>query len=214
MFKPYLKEGSDRSSTERLATGGYWPAQAALHLHNGEYAMAVSLCREQLDGSPELLSVRLVYARALQASGQGEAAAEQLYEILARDPDNLVALKCLADFHFENGDEGPAMLLYERIWTLDPLGHGLHCSIKRTRETTRTLTLTRASEGEDAEAPVPIIVSETIGDLYLSQGHNRMAAEVFRRLSLTNPHPRIKSKLSQALGKPGEKDANHVPETH
>jgi len=214
MFRPSEKNNTPHSSTDRLARSGYWPAQAALHLNNGEFAKAVSLCREQLDSSPELLSVRLIYARALLASGQNEAAAEQFYEVLARDPDNVVALKCLADFHFENGDEGSAMLLYERVWNLDPFGHGLHCRVKRTRETTRTLTLTRPSEGADDDAPEPIIVSETIGDLYLSQGHSRMAAEVYRRLSLTNPHPRIRSKLSQALGKPGEKDIDHVQETN
>lgn len=214
MFNHQSDEVADQSSTERLASGGYWPAQASLHLSNGEYARATSLCREQLDGAPDLISVRLIYARALLESGQREDAAEQFYDVLARDPDNLVALKYLADFHFANGDGGSAMLLYERVWSLDPLGRGLHCRVKRTRETTRTLTLTRESEGAEDEHPEPIIVSETIGDLYLSQGHSRMAAEVFRRLSLTNPHPRIKSKLSQATGNPVEKDSDHVQETH
>ena len=214
MLRPLESTPPKGSSTERLAAEGYWPASAAMHLDNGEYAQAVSLCREQLDENTESVSIRLLYARALQASGQGEAAVEHFYDVLARDPDNLVALKCLADFHFGNGDEGSAMLLYERVWDLDPHTTGLRSRVARTKETTRTLTLTRASEEPDFDGLEPIIVSETIGDLYLSQGHGRMAAEVFRRISLKNPHPRIKDKLSQALGKPREKDTDHVTETH
>lgn len=214
MFEPVSSRPIESSCTRRLADEGYWPAKAALHLDNGEYAQAVSLCREQLDESSESVSVRLLYARALQASGQGEAASEQFYDVLTRDPDNLVALKCLADFHYGNGDEGSAMLLYERVWELDPSTRGLQCRVERTREITRTLTLTRAAEVPDGSELEPIIVSETIGDLYLAQGHGRMAAEIFRRLSLRNPHPRIKDKLSQALGKPREKDTDHVTETH
>ncbi|MBU0982891.1 MAG: hypothetical protein KKA42_03410, partial [candidate division Zixibacteria bacterium] len=48
--------------------------------------------------------------------------------------------------------------------------------------------------------------TETMGDLYLAQGHSRLAAEVFRHLIDQNDNPRLADKLMQAEGKTKERE--------
>jgi hypothetical protein len=68
----------------------------------------------------------------------------------------------------------------------------------------QTITISRESESTfdngDTSAPKWKIhfYTETIGDLYLVQGHHRLAAEVFRTLNERNHNPRLAEKLAEA----------------
>ena len=193
-----------QSLTERLAADGYWPAQAAISLAEGKYATAVRLCKESLADQSELVSGRLVYAQALYRAGQAESATEELHRVLALDPDNQVALKILGDIRFEAGEIPSAMANYRRVLEIDPHSQGLNCVLQKPEKkaTTRTITISRQYEPSgrrptESLREIPF-VTETMGDLYLAQGHNRLAGEVFRRLLEKNQHPRLVEKLARA----------------
>lgn len=198
------------SHSGRLAEINYWPALAARHLASGKYSAVVELCKEHLTESPELLSGRLLYARALFEAGQVESASEQFYQALSLDPDNCVALKYLGDIAFKSGDEFTAFSYYHRIFELDPYCHGIKSDLKpRPEQSTRTISLVRH---EETAAPVsgplrPIpFYTETMGDLYLKQGHARLAAEVFRTLNECAPRPSLLEKLKLAEEKARDKE--------
>ncbi len=199
-------------SPKELSARGYWPTQIYDFLGQGKYSRVVELCLERLDQSPELLSVRLAYGRALYHTGQTESATEQFKKVLGLDPENLVALKYLGDIRFAASDEFEAMACYSRILELDPASRAL-CSkvIKPSRERTRTVTLTRSAEEIKSPAPRAMLrqihfYTETMGDLYLAQGHHRMAAEVFEKLSATDDNPRLNDKKKQAIKKIRERE--------
>ncbi|MEW5794915.1 MAG: tetratricopeptide repeat protein [Candidatus Zixiibacteriota bacterium] len=202
---------TESALVDRLAADGYWVAIAVKRLSEGKYADAIALCRENLESRPDLVSGRLVYAQALFRSGQAESAAAHFRRVLALDPVNIVALKYLGDIAFEAGDVVSAMSNYGRILEIDPFCRGLRSDIVRHRtETTRTITLTRRAEAKaDSVAEnlreIPFY-TETIGDLYLAQGYPRLAARVFRKLSLESDSPRITEKLSLAESKKRDKD--------
>jgi tetratricopeptide (TPR) repeat protein len=184
--------------TEHLALAGYWPAQATRLVSEGRYAEAVALCRERLVTDPHTSAGRAIYATALYKAGQTDAASEQFFILLSRDPDNLVALKYLGDMKFAAGDEATAMTYYERIQQLDPHCTGLACELDRPTEQTKTITLTRPAEKRDSDTSRKIpFYTETIGDLYLDQGHPRLAAEVYRVLFEKNANPRLAEKLDR-----------------
>jgi len=203
MFRPPANK--DESLVDELASRGYWPARAAKYLAEGKYSRAVEVCRENLPQAPKLLSGRLVYARALFLAGQKEAAAEQFYRVLAVDPDNMVALKFLGDVRCAAGDEVGAMANYQRVQELDPEGHGLSCALAKPQpETTRTISLTRREEAPPSvreQLRRIYFYTETMGDLYLAQGHPRLAAEVFSRLSEQGSNPRLAAKLEMVKEK-------------
>jgi tetratricopeptide (TPR) repeat protein len=199
------------SLTDQLASQGYWVAVACKRLEQGKFSEAVGICRDNMDHEPQLLSGRLVCARALFQSGQMDSAASQFRRVLASDPDNVVALKYLGDIAFGSGDLVSAMANYGRVLEIDPLSRGLKSEVRRrSQATTRTITLARRSEPKpDADAEnlreIPFY-TETIGDIYLAQGYPRLAARVFRQLSEQGGSPRIAEKLIVSESKIKEKD--------
>ena len=198
-----ISHTEDTGLTNRLAGSGYWPAAAAGCLAEKKYSRAVEICREGLDEEPQSVSGRVIYARSLYHAGQTDSATEQFYRVLALDPENIVALKYLGDIKHEAGDTYTAVAYYRRVLEIDPDSHELCCPVKvETKETTRTVTINRGGETATPSSvgrlrTVPF-VTETMGDLYLSQGHARLAAEVFRSLYERTPLPRLREKLETA----------------
>ncbi|RME24125.1 MAG: hypothetical protein D6800_09050 [Candidatus Zixiibacteriota bacterium] len=196
--------------SRRLAEQGYPPAQAAEAVSAGKHAEAISLCRSWLENHPDAVTARLVYATALFRTDQKESAAEELRRVLADDPENIKALKLLSDIEFSAGNEFVAMNGYQRILEIDPDCGGLSTPLtSRPREQTHTITLRRTAEDTSPAPKTPtnriFFYTETMGDLYLKQGHPRLAAEVFRTLVSTNPHPRLQEKLARAEGRATER---------
>jgi tetratricopeptide (TPR) repeat protein len=201
----------DSNLTTRLAAAGYWVAQAARAVEEGKYSTAVRLCREMLPDANEIVSARLLYGAALFKAGQSESAADQFHRVLALDPDNLVALKCLGDIRFAEGDQYAAMSCYRRILEIDPFCRGLCCTVRTAAVgVTRTVTL-KSPASAHAQGPSPNLrpipfYTETMGDLYLAQGYSRLATAVYQHLLGKNDNPRLAEKLARAEGKTREKE--------
>ncbi|MEW6413111.1 MAG: tetratricopeptide repeat protein [Candidatus Zixiibacteriota bacterium] len=217
MFKEV--PGATGFVVDELSAKGYPAALASMHLREGRFSRAVEICREHLAQAPSLLSLRLVYARALYHAGQAEPATEQFYRVLGQDPDNVVALKYLGDIKYTSGDEFGALSNYGRIQQIDALSRVLSCPIPRGRpETTRTITLKRTEEEAaavktaESRRAIPFY-TETVGDLFLKQGYARMALDVYRELSRSGSNPRIAEKLALAEEKIKEKESSHVKKT-
>lgn len=190
-------------TVNQVTDANYWPVRAAKFVSMGRYSRAVEICKEYLPSYPEILSGRIIYARAFYYAGQIESAKEEFHHVLQLDPDNLVALKYLSDISFSQGDELVAMANYNRILQLDPGCGGLKSELKKNKiERTKTITITRGSEpAGQTEAPplrdIPFY-TETIGDLYLAQGHPRLAVKVFEALNNSGNIPRLAEKISRA----------------
>lgn len=197
-----LALGEEPDQRGRLGDNGYWPARAAKLLEAKAFSQVIALCRENLDEDGSAWSGRILYALALYHSGQLESAEKQFHQVLSWDPDNLVALKHLGDIRYAQGDQFGAMSHYQRVLEIDPDCKGLRTDLDaRQQTTTRTIALKRSREEKsNINSPTPPIVfyTETMGSLYLDQGHSRLAARVFRRLLETGDNPRWQEKLEQA----------------
>ncbi len=209
------EKNGNRNTTESLSSKGYWPAVAAKNFIEKKYSTVVEICKNKLNDEFPLLSARLLYARALYHAGQIESAENEFNSILISDPDNVVCLKYLGDIEFHNNNNFEAINNYERILYIDPLCRGLVCNIEK-KESTVTSSITLVKKGEDinylkpnkhdeALTSIPFY-TETMGDLYMSQGHVRLAAEVFKVIYQKNKNPKIKDKLRNAELKINEKE--------
>jgi tetratricopeptide (TPR) repeat protein len=72
----------------------------------GEYQEAVNVCRAGLACHPSYLSARVTLGRALMELEQLADAQEELEAVLGLAPDNLAAIRALADIHLRRGDDG------------------------------------------------------------------------------------------------------------
>jgi tetratricopeptide (TPR) repeat protein len=86
----------------------------------GELQEAIRVCRTGLAQHPEYLSARVTLGRALLASDQLDAAFTELSTALAAAPENLAALRGLADIQHRRGELHESLELYRRALALAP----------------------------------------------------------------------------------------------
>ena len=93
------------------AEAGRWEIVAQLaeeHRRAGEYEDAIQVCRTGLEQHPGYLSARVTLGRALLETGEYADAQAELEHVLRAAPDNLAAIRALAELHQrrEEGDPG------------------------------------------------------------------------------------------------------------
>jgi tetratricopeptide (TPR) repeat protein len=86
----------------------------------GRFADAIETCRTGLAYHPGYLSARVTLGRALIETADLEAAAEALSRVHAAAPDNLAAIKGLAEIRHRRGERQEALALYGRALALAP----------------------------------------------------------------------------------------------
>lgn len=180
----------------------FWPKEAESLLNQGEFSKAIELCEANLQNGVSVVGAKIIYAQALKAAGRTDDATEQLYQLLALDPNNIAALKLLGDIQFQKEDMVGAMASYGRVLEIDTDCRGLKCAFQpQEKETPQKLVLERGPEEISAAIVDPIeklFRTETVGDIYLKQGQLREALEIFRELALENQSERITEKLANA----------------
>ncbi len=80
----------------------------------GDLDRAIALCRDGLKRFPEQLSARVTLGWALLDKGQYDAARAELEQVLRKAPDNLAAIRGLAELH--DRTEGAIAAEDERSW--------------------------------------------------------------------------------------------------
>ncbi|MGH9147771.1 MAG: tetratricopeptide repeat protein [Vicinamibacterales bacterium] len=84
----------------------------------GNFDEAISTCRTGLNRHPDYLSARVTLGRALIETNQLEAAETELNHVLGSAPDNLAALRGMADIHHRRAELPKALKFYRRALTL------------------------------------------------------------------------------------------------
>ena len=78
----------------------------------GDYQQAIAICREGLARHPGYLSAQVTLGRALVEVQQLEEARRELEAVVSVAPDNLAAIRALADIHLGLGDGDVAASLH------------------------------------------------------------------------------------------------------
>jgi tetratricopeptide (TPR) repeat protein len=99
----------------------------------GRHREAVDTCRAGLRRHPEYTSARATLGRALLDTDQVDAAARELERVLAAAPENLAALRGLADVHRRRGETAVALEYLERAALLVPQDQDLREEVARAR---------------------------------------------------------------------------------
>jgi len=86
----------------------------------GRAREAVTLCQNGLSYHPEYVSARATLGRALLDLGEIDDALFELQEVLSAAPENLMALRGIAEVHDRRGELAEALLAYRRARALAP----------------------------------------------------------------------------------------------
>ena len=86
----------------------------------GDVEQAVAICREYLPQQPGHMSGHIVFGQALFEAKRLPEAKTVFETALSLDPENLIALRHLADISRDLGDAVAARAWYERVLQADP----------------------------------------------------------------------------------------------
>jgi tetratricopeptide (TPR) repeat protein len=86
----------------------------------GRFEEAIETCRTGLAHHPGYLSAHVTFGRALIEVGELQQAQDELKQVLDAAPENLAALKGLADIHYRRGEQHEALAHYRRALEFAP----------------------------------------------------------------------------------------------
>jgi tetratricopeptide (TPR) repeat protein len=92
---------------------------------------AIGICRAGLAHHPDYLSARVTLGRALIEVGQFDEAATELTRVVATAPDNLPAIRGLAEVYQQRGDMPLALTYFQRALVLAKHDPDLEDSVER-----------------------------------------------------------------------------------
>lgn len=95
-------------------------ALADEHRKRGEVAQAIAVLEKGLEQDPSSVAGHVALGRLLQQTGRGESALASFQAALRLDPQNLVALRQIADLHLAAGDKVEAVKKLKLFRGLSP----------------------------------------------------------------------------------------------
>ena len=93
-----------RRRVEKAPTSIAFAQLAEEYRRDGDYEQAVTICREGLTRHPGYLSAQVTLGRALIELGRFDEARQELEGVLSAAPDNLAAIRGLAEIHQHRGE--------------------------------------------------------------------------------------------------------------
>jgi tetratricopeptide (TPR) repeat protein len=139
--------------------GRYFVPLANDYRKMGDLGRAESLLREGLEKHPDYLSARIVLGRCLADKGSNAEAAEQFDFVLSMDPQNLIALRSLAEIALADDRADDAERWYRELLAVDPMNDDARAALERVAAEPREAAPTPGEEGSwwdpESEEPVP-----------------------------------------------------------
>lgn len=162
----------------------------------GRFAEAIALCLQQLKVRPAYISARVVLGRAYMESGDHSRAEEEFLRVIEMSPENLRARLHLGEICASQGRRDDAIRHYEAALDLAPLDREFRASLIRLRGAgdsaipTPPIEPTEAIAEASPDLPLSglsdterdLFATETLADLYASQGLDDRAGAIYQRL--------------------------------
>ena len=211
----------------------------------GQFGKAIEVLQQGLKKFPKMVSARVMLGEVYRTSGDLALARVELEQVIKAAPDNFAAYRKLAQVYHELGDTASAVKACETILHANPkdreMSHLLeelqgggakaaqakkaqhpekHEAAKAAAAADANVKADHAASDSAGEGPSLVMEgstdSETLAELYISQGHREKGLEVYRRLAAKEPdnlrlHEKIMTlaeeevRASQAAAKASQK---------
>lgn len=123
----------------------------------GELDRALDLCKAGLELHPDYVSAHIVYARCLIDQKNDAGASEVFRKVLTLDPENVLALKILAEIAERGGRFDEAVDWLSRLLNADPMNGDAAEALARARSKAAQLAAKRTMPAPAATAPEPVV---------------------------------------------------------
>jgi tetratricopeptide (TPR) repeat protein len=114
----------------------------------GRFRDAIDACRSGLAMHPGYLSARVTLGRALIETGDAEAGERELKQVLRAAPDNLSAIRALAEIHSRTNDEPETLAQFRSAFDLAGADPAVDQMVRDLRRSALTEAAWPGSPGE------------------------------------------------------------------
>ncbi|HOX26530.1 MAG TPA: tetratricopeptide repeat protein [Candidatus Krumholzibacteria bacterium] len=188
---------------------------ADLYRRTGQLDRARQVLERGLEIHPHLVIARAAFGQVLAELGEPAAATDALLAVVAQDPDNVLAIRLLAQCAAARDDWPAACECGERLLRLEPDDPGARETVREARRRLGTAapapdaprppsTPSAPSPARAAPSPAPDpaggvrpesgrlrvgdgFETPTLADLYLRQGHPEKARAILERILAAEP---------------------------
>jgi tetratricopeptide (TPR) repeat protein len=175
------KLGSDPHST-------LFAQLADAYRMGGRFEEAIRVCQEGLRRRPKYAAAYIVLGRAHHESGDLLAAREAFQRVTQLAPDNVLAYGFLGQIAEAQNEIPQALDAYRMALTLYPFDKQIRGAVARLQERVGDETQSASpAVAEASRAPKEPLASETLAELYASQGLYERAAQTYERLITDAP---------------------------
>lgn len=182
---------------------------------------AIQVCLEGLKTHPNYASAHMVLGRSYMEKGTFAEAEDEFCRVIELSPDNTLAHRLLGEVYEGQEKWEMARAQYQRALDLNPFDQEVKellakLWVKVPGEEERKVLSPALREGAITEVPIEaealplegeitkdreeVLITETLGDLYLHQGHGDRAASIYEQLLSKDPsNEALLHKLEKAL---------------
>ncbi|MBU1319044.1 MAG: hypothetical protein KKH67_07595 [candidate division Zixibacteria bacterium] len=182
---------------------------ADIHRLEGRFDDAEVVCREGLKRFPDYGSGHMVLALVYQDRGEIEKALMGFHSVLKCEPGNLLALKSIADIHWEAEAYSLARSYYRQVLQRDKYCEEAaerarrNPKVERSQPAAEDQTEETVSRSDIPESERGVFDTLTLAKLYMKQGHAKLAREICSSILETEPqHELALSFLNEINSKP------------
>lgn len=151
---------------------------------------AIAVCRRGLHHHPGFVSGRVALARAYVDKGETDRAAKELERVILTAPDNLIAQGLLLAIYEEKNDWDNLEKTVHRILSVDPQD-------EKARKSWQALRTQPTANESAAGGACGEIVTQTLAEIYASQGYYDKAFDIYSKLSVREPeNPNLHERLA------------------
>ncbi len=128
----------------------------------GQVDLAIDLCRKGLELHPDYISAHIVYGRCLLDKKDDPAAEVMFRKVLSLDPENVLALKMLADVAGRTGRLDLAVEWLAKLLAVDPMNGDAAEALSRAKS--KAAALAAKATVPIVEAALPGLVPTSVAD--------------------------------------------------
>ncbi len=121
--------------------------------HSERNAEALEVARKGLVSWPENISVNVVFGRCAFDAKLNDEALEIFEKVISIDPLNLIAIRSLAEIHYENGNWNRSIELFEEYLFEYPGDPEIEEMLKQSREKKKEVAREARLTGQDVKYP-------------------------------------------------------------
>ncbi|MGH7410443.1 MAG: tetratricopeptide repeat protein [Candidatus Methylomirabilis sp.] len=177
----------------------------------GRFAEAIALCLRELEARPTYVSARVVLGRAYMESGDHAQAEEEFHRVVESSPENLRARMHLGEICAAQGRRHEAIRHYQAALERAPLDREIRARLMKLGGSVSPFAPSLSTQWTQGvsmpsrEVMVPdftaakeeLLATETLADLYASQGFTERASAIYRQLLDEEPsRDGIRTKLT------------------